>query len=232
MADTLDTVIIGAGFGGICAAIRLKQQGEHHFRVYDKAGGIGGTWYHNTYPGAACDIQSHLYCYSFEPNPNWSRKFSPQAEIRTYIEHCAEKYGVMPHLQLGMEMKSLVFDNGLWRVCFSDGSQVVAHHVILANGGLHVPAYPDIPGCDDFAGSSMHSAAWDHAADLPAHSQLDCAPQRPVLQQCAQTTFCPLALAQPPLSEVDFPAPGTAVVPTGAHQPGNPLAQNGAADGG
>ena len=81
----LDVLVIGAGFGGIAAAIKLRERGVSNFRVYEKSAGVGGTWWHNTYPGAACDIASHLYCYSFEPNPNWSRKYSPQPEIQAYI---------------------------------------------------------------------------------------------------------------------------------------------------
>jgi cation diffusion facilitator CzcD-associated flavoprotein CzcO len=96
----LDVLILGAGFGGVCAAIKLRERGIDNIRIFEKAAGIGGTWWHNTYPGAACDIPSHLYCYSFEPNPNWSRKFSPQPEIQAYIERCTEKYDVKRHIQV------------------------------------------------------------------------------------------------------------------------------------
>ena len=112
MADDgiLDVLIIGAGFSGVCAAIKLKQAGINAFRIYDKAAGIGGTWWNNVYPGAACDIPSHFYCYSFEPNPNWSRLYSPQGEIQAYIEYCVDKYGLRPHLNLRREIVSLLFE--------------------------------------------------------------------------------------------------------------------------
>lgn len=162
--DVQDVIILGAGFGGICAAIKLRERGIDNIRIYEKAAGIGGTWWHNTYPGAACDIASHLYCYSFEPNPNWSRKFSPQPEIQAYIEHCAEKYDVRRHIRLNTAVEEFRFDEsrGLWHARLADGSQAAAHHVIFASGGLHLPAYPDIEGMDSFAGPSMHSATWDH----------------------------------------------------------------------
>jgi len=177
MADTeqtgdqpavLDVLILGAGFGGVCAAIKLRERGIDNIRVYEKAAGIGGTWWHNTYPGAACDIASHLYCYSFEPNPNWSRKFSPQPEIQAYIERCAEKYDVKRHIQLNTAVEEFRFDDQrkLWVALLADGSTVTAHHVIFATGGLHLPAFPDIPGMDDFQGPTMHSAQWDHSVDF------------------------------------------------------------------
>ena len=140
----LDVIILGAGFGGVCAAIQLRQRGIDNIRVLEKASGIGGTWWHNTYPGAACDIQSHLYCYSFEPNPNWSRKFSPQPEIQAYIERCADKYDVRRHIQLDTEVTAFEFDDqrGVWQARLADGSSLAARHVIFATGGLHLPLFP------------------------------------------------------------------------------------------
>jgi cation diffusion facilitator CzcD-associated flavoprotein CzcO len=164
----LDMLILGAGFGGVCAAIKLRERGIDNIRIYEKAAGIGGTWWHNTYPGAACDIPSHLYCYSFEPNPNWSRKFSPQPEIQAYIERCTEKYDVKRHIQLNTAVEEFRFDDQrkLWIARLADGSTVAAQHVIFATGGLHLPAFPDIPGMDDFHGPSMHSAQWDHSVNF------------------------------------------------------------------
>jgi cation diffusion facilitator CzcD-associated flavoprotein CzcO len=164
----LDVLILGAGFGGIGAAIKLRERGIDNIRILEKASGIGGTWWHNTYPGAACDIASHLYCYSFEPNPNWSRKYAPQPEIQAYIEHCADKYDVRRHIQLNAEVQRFVFedDRGLWEAQLADGSRLLARHVIFATGGLHLPAFPDIPGMEDFTGPSMHSAQWDHSVDF------------------------------------------------------------------
>mgnify|MGYP001815372118 FL=1 len=167
-SEVLDVIILGAGFGGIAAAIKLRERGVENIRVLEKAAGIGGTWWYNTYPGAACDIQSHLYCYSFEPNPDWSRKFSPQPEIRAYIEHCADKYDVRRHIQLETEVTAFRFDDqrGIWQAQLADGNILVARHVIFATGGLHLPAYPDIPGCNQFEGPSMHTAEWDHSVDF------------------------------------------------------------------
>ncbi len=162
----LEVLIIGAGFGGICAAIKLRERGIDNFRVYDKAEGIGGTWWHNTYPGAACDIASPLYCYSFEPNPDWSRKYSPQAEIQAYIENCSEKYGVRDRVELGRQITTIKFLEGLWVTSFSDGSSQTSRHIVFATGGLHTPAYPDIPGRTEFTGPVMHSARWDHSVDF------------------------------------------------------------------
>lgn len=167
-AKVLDVAIVGAGFAGIGAAIRLRERGIDNIRVFEKAAGIGGTWWHNTYPGAACDIASHLYCYSFEPNPHWSRKYPPQAEIQAYIEHCADKYGVRPCVQLNTRVEQFRFDETrrLWIACLAGGERVAAHHVIFASGGLHLPAWPDIPGREQFAGPAMHSAQWDHSVDF------------------------------------------------------------------
>ena len=166
--EQLDVLILGAGFAGIGAAIKLREQGIDNIRIVEKAAGVGGTWWHNTYPGAACDIPSHLYCYSFEPNPGWSRKFSPQPEIQAYIEYCARKYDVMRHIQLNSAVQEFNFDETrkLWVATLADNSTLAARHVIIATGGLHLPAFPDIPGMDSFDGPSMHSAEWDHSVDF------------------------------------------------------------------
>jgi len=164
----LDVAILGAGFAGIGAAIRLRERGIDNIRVFEQAAGIGGTWWHNTYPGAACDIASHLYCYSFEPNPHWSRKYPPQPEIQAYIERCAEKYGVKPCVRLNTRVEEFRFDAArrLWIARLAGGAQMAARHVIFASGGLHLPAWPEIPGREQFAGPSMHSARWDHSVDF------------------------------------------------------------------
>lgn len=162
----LHVLIVGAGFGGVGAAIQLRRHGIEDFLVVDKADGIGGTWWHNTYPGAACDIPSHLYCYSFEPNPDWSRKYSRQPEIQAYIARCARKYGVVDRIQLGMNLRELALEDGLWTARFSDGTVYRSRHVIFATGGLHMPLIPDIPGSGRFTGPAMHSAEWDASVDL------------------------------------------------------------------
>ncbi|MEX3011274.1 flavin-containing monooxygenase [Hoeflea sp. TYP-13] len=169
MADDelLDVLIIGAGFAGVCAAIKLKQAGINNIRIYEKADGVGGTWWNNTYPGAACDIPSHFYCFSFEPNPNWTRLFSPQPEIQSYIEHCVDKYGLRPHLHLGRKVHSMAFDEGsaTWHTVFEDGESVRSRFVINGSGGLHQPKTPEFDGADRFAGTAMHTANWDSAFD-------------------------------------------------------------------
>ncbi|MBT8473360.1 MAG: NAD(P)/FAD-dependent oxidoreductase [Marinicaulis sp.] len=164
----LDVLIIGAGFAGVCAAIKLREAGIENFRIFEKSMGVGGTWYDNTYPGAVCDVPSHLYCFSFEPNPNWSRVYSPQAEIRTYIEHCADKYGVRPFIENGRRINELRLDeaSGLWRVHFDDGAILSARHIINCSGGLHEPNMPDLKGREKFPGIIMHTARWDHDVDF------------------------------------------------------------------
>ena len=166
--QSLDVAIVGAGFSGIGAAIRLLEQGITKFRVFDKASGVGGTWFHSTYPGAACDVSSHLYCYSFEPNPNWSRVYAPQQEIRSYLEHCVDKFNVSPYLRLGVEAVSIAFDDASsrWQIHFADGGMTWANQVIVATGGLHHPMLPKIPGMDQFRGAAMHTAQWDDHVEL------------------------------------------------------------------
>ena len=114
----LTAVIVGAGFSGLAAGIYLKRAGIQDFVILEKADRVGGTWRENTYPGAACDVPSHLYSYSFEPNPNWSRAYGGQAEILAYLEHCADKYGLRPHLKFGQHVDSAEFDEttGTWRI--------------------------------------------------------------------------------------------------------------------
>jgi cation diffusion facilitator CzcD-associated flavoprotein CzcO len=161
-------VIVGSGFSGLCMGIRLKQAGIDTFTILEKAAALGGTWRDNDYPGAACDVQSHLYSFSFEPNPHWSRMFAEQREIKSYLEHCAEKYELLPHLRYGVEVTSTVFDeaSSTWTVTLANGEQLTADIVVIATGGLSRPAYPDISGIRRFTGKIFHSARWDHAYDL------------------------------------------------------------------
>ncbi len=167
MAQTLSAIVVGAGFSGICAGIQLRKAGIHDFVILEKADRVGGTWRENTYPGAACDVPSHLYSYSFEPNPQWSRAYGKQAEILAYLEHCATKYELRQHLQFGHAVKEARFDEaaGTWHVVTSRGT-FDARALLLGNGALHVPALPDIPGLADFTGTQFHSARWNHDADL------------------------------------------------------------------
>ncbi|MFC9973424.1 flavin-containing monooxygenase [Spirillospora sp. NPDC127200] len=167
MGAAHSVVIIGSGFGGIGMAIRLKQAGIQDVVVLEKAGGLGGTWRDNTYPGAACDVPSHLYSFSFEPKTDWSRRFPPQPEILEYLWHCARKYEVLPHVRFGTEVTEARFDEdaALWRVSTTDG-ELSARVLVSACGQLNRPAPPALEGRGSFAGPSFHSARWDHGVEL------------------------------------------------------------------
>ncbi|MEO5874870.1 MAG: NAD(P)/FAD-dependent oxidoreductase [Streptosporangiaceae bacterium] len=167
MADH-EVTIIGAGFSGIGAAIRLTQAGIDDFVILDERDDIGGVWYVNTYPGVAVDITSFTYSFAFEPNPGWSRVFAPGAELKAYADHCVEKYGLRRHLRLNTRVVSTAFeeDDDEWRVLLADGSTVSSRYVISAVGGLTKPKAPDIEGLADFRGKVMHTAEWDHAYSL------------------------------------------------------------------
>ncbi len=163
---SLSFAIIGAGMSGILTAIKLREAGHHDFTIYEKADLLGGTWRDNTYPGLSCDVPSHLYRYSFEPNAEWSRWFSPGAEIQEYFEGVAEKYGIAPLIRFGTEITRAEFRDGRWHLETGDGEREVFDIVICATGVLHRPVMPDIAGLEDFAGSSFHSARWDHDVAL------------------------------------------------------------------
>lgn len=164
----LAAVIVGAGFSGLCAGIQLRRAGITGFVILEQADGVGGTWRANAYPGAACDIPSHLYSYSFEPNPGWSRAYGGQPEILAYLERCADKYGLRPHLRLGTRATRAAYDEatGSWTVETADGRRFHARSLILGNGALHLPAVPELPGLSSFAGRAFHSARWDASRDL------------------------------------------------------------------
>ncbi|MFI0444279.1 flavin-containing monooxygenase [Actinomadura sp. 6N118] len=165
-------LIIGSGFGGIGMAVRLRQAGIHDFVILEKADELGGTWRDNTYPGAACDVPSHLYSFSFERKTDWTRRFPLQREILDYLWHCARKYGVLSHIRFGTEVTEARFEAGdgrsdaVWRVSTSDGDELTARVLISACGQLNRPALPDIEGRESFTGPSFHSARWDHGVDL------------------------------------------------------------------
>ena len=162
-------VIVGSGFAGIGLGIRLKQAGIHDFTILERAERVGGTWRDNTYPGVACDVPSHVYSFSFEPNPEWSRFYAPQEEILAYLEHCADKYAVRAHIRFGTAATSATFDErtGLWTVKTNRGETLEARVLVSGSGhALSTPVYPDIPGRDTFEGKAMHSARWDHAYAL------------------------------------------------------------------
>ncbi len=168
LPESLTVLVIGAGPGGICAGIQLVRAGITDFAIVDKAGGVGGTWWHNRYPGAECDVQSHLYSFSFEPKPDWSRPYAGQVEIREYVEHVARKHGMLPYCRFGAAVRSLRWDEGAarWRVLFSDGRRVSARVVISAIGMFNDIALPDVPGLDAFAGTLFHTARWPESHDL------------------------------------------------------------------
>lgn len=168
LAAPLDVAVIGAGFAGIGTAIRLRQSGIDNFAVFERGSAIGGTWRDNTYPGAACDIPSRLYSYSFAPNPEWSHTYSGSAEILGYIESITAKYDVTPHIRLQHNVTGMSFDEetGLWDITFEGREPVRARAVVLASGPLTEPGFPDIPGIDTFTGHKIHSARWDHDYDF------------------------------------------------------------------
>jgi cation diffusion facilitator CzcD-associated flavoprotein CzcO len=159
--------ILGTGFAGLGMAIRLKQQGQHDFVILEKAGDIGGTWRDNTYPGCACDIPSHLYSFSFALNPHWSHVFSPQGEICEYLRHCARRFGIIPHIRWNSELLEAFWneDEQCWHITTSQG-KLRADILILGNGPLSEPLFPDIPGLEHFEGVSFHSAQWKHNYDF------------------------------------------------------------------
>ncbi|MFA1549810.1 flavin-containing monooxygenase [Actinomadura chokoriensis] len=159
--------IVGSGFSGIGVAIGLRRAGFTDLTVFEKADGPGGVWRDNTYPGAACDAPSHLYSYSFEPKPDWSRRFAEQPEILDYLRHCATEYGLLPHFRFGAEVVHAEYrPGGRWRVHTRDGASQDFDLLIAACGQLSNPAVPGLPGLDTFAGKVFHSARWDHDHDL------------------------------------------------------------------
>lgn len=168
MRNQIDITIIGSGFGGIGMAVRVKQAGFEHIRIFEKAGDVGGVWRDNSYPGAACDVPSHLYSFSFARKRDWSRRFAPQAEILDYLRETAQRFDVLRHVRLNTEVEGASFDedSGQWTVRLADGSTHVCDVLISAVGQLSRPAFPRIPGIDSFEGAIFHSATWDHDFDL------------------------------------------------------------------
>ncbi len=163
-----EVVVVGAGMSGLCMGIKLLERGIENILILEKSPGIGGTWHDNTYPGACCDVPSVLYSYSFAPNPDWSRVFSPHQEIKAYFERCAERYGLTPKLRTSTVVESAQWqeDEGLWEVALASGETIHTKALVSALGQLNRPNIPDFPGRDDFAGHSFHSARWDHDYDL------------------------------------------------------------------
>ncbi len=164
----LRIAIIGAGPGGLCMGIRLKDAGFANFEILEKADGVGGTWYHNRYPGCACDVPSHLYSFSFEPKPDWTRPYATQPEILSYLEECAEKYGLLPHCRFGDAVLRARWDDAAaqWAIETESGRTLLADVVVSAVGMFNDISVPAIPGLDTFAGTRFHSARWPRQHDV------------------------------------------------------------------
>jgi cation diffusion facilitator CzcD-associated flavoprotein CzcO len=160
--------IIGAGPGGLCMGKRLLDEGIDDFVLLEKSGGVGGTWNLNRYPGCECDVQSALYSFSFEVKPDWSKPYGTQPEILAYMQHVAEKYGLLPHVRLGNGVRRAVWDqpSSTWTLTLDDDDTVVADVVVSAIGMFNDLAWPDIEGLDTFAGTLFHSAQWNWDHDL------------------------------------------------------------------
>ncbi|PRH76074.1 cyclohexanone monooxygenase [Streptomyces solincola] len=168
--ESVRVAVIGSGFGGLGAAVRMRREGITDFVVLERAGSVGGTWRDNSYPGCACDVPSHLYSFSFAPNPDWPRTFSGQRHIRAYLEHVADTFGLRPHLRLNHEVLGMRWDRDelRWEIETS-GGRFTAQAVVSATGPLSDPRIPEVPGLDGFreaGGRVFHSARWDHDYDL------------------------------------------------------------------
>ncbi len=171
LPSSVTHLIVGAGFAGLCAAIKLQEDGETDFLVIEKGAEVGGTWRDNTYPGAACDVPSQLYSYSFAPNPDWSMSFSPQPEIQAYIRKTAERSGTLDRFVFHTTLESATWDGDeqCWRIEVSgpDGRRsLTSTTLVVGAGGLSEPKLPAIDGIDGFQGELFHSARWDHDVDL------------------------------------------------------------------
>jgi cation diffusion facilitator CzcD-associated flavoprotein CzcO len=172
MQTDVFAAIVGTGFAGLLAAIKLKEMGIDSIVLFEKADAVGGTWRDNTYPGCACDVPSHLYSYSFETSGAWSRAYAPWDEIRAYIERCTDKYDLRRHVRFRTEVVSATWDDDLaiWRVRMADGKVTTARVVVAATGPLSRPSVPSLDGLDRFRGKTFHSAAWDHDYPLEGKS--------------------------------------------------------------
>lgn len=168
MSDVHDVLVLGAGMSGLCMGIKLRARGIDSFLILEKSAEAGGTWHDNRYPGAACDVPSVLYSFSFAPNPNWSRVFSSQEEIKTYLSDCAARAGLDRHLRPGATVRAASWQegSGRWEVELENGERLHARALVSALGQLNRPRLPDIPGRDRFAGHALHSARWEDDCDV------------------------------------------------------------------
>lgn len=169
---TVEVLIVGAGFSGLCMGIKLREAGMNSFLLIEKGDNIGGTWWDNRYPGCACDIPSHLYSFSFEPSPDWSRMYPGQQEIHEYLKGCVTRHALAPHIRLNTRFQEAVWEEaaGLWRVTTQDGMRIHARVLVSGMGALHVPRHPTLNGMERFSGPSFHSSAWDHSVNLDGKS--------------------------------------------------------------
>lgn len=163
---TVRIAIVGAGFSGIGLALKLRAAGHSDLVVYERASDVGGTWFHNSYPGAACDAPSHVYSYSFAQDVEWSRRFAPGPEIRAYLRRCVDDGGIDRLIQTGADVISARWTGDGWSILLADGRQDRADVLIPAVGQLTAPSVPDVPGLREFRGPSFHTAEWRHDVDL------------------------------------------------------------------
>lgn len=163
-----EVVILGAGMSGLCLGVQLKAAGQHDFVILEKSEGLGGTWWDNRYPGAHVDVPAPLYSFSFAPNPNWKRRFAAAPEIQAYMNGCAERHGLQPHLHFGTTVAEAQFDEarGRWAIRTADGRRFDARFFVCSTGPLSQPRWPAIAGLDSFRGDKLHSARWDASVPL------------------------------------------------------------------
>ncbi|HKV25581.1 MAG TPA: NAD(P)/FAD-dependent oxidoreductase [Candidatus Acidoferrum sp.] len=170
--SSVEVLIVGGGFSGLCMAIQLRKARMDSFLLIEKGHDIGGTWYDNRYPGCACDIPSHLYSFSFELSPDWTRMYPGQQEIHAYMKRCVEKYGLAPHIRVSTRFSEAVWNEAAeaWDIVADEAAgkrlKIRARVLVSGMGGLHVPNIPQLPGAERFAGPSFHSSQWDYGVDL------------------------------------------------------------------
>ena len=165
----IDVAIVGAGVGGLCAAIRLRDSGAvQSLAILERSNEVGGTWRDNTYPGCACDVPSHLYSFSFAPNTRWTRPYPQQQEIQDYILRATDTYALRPLIRFNSAVAAMrwLADQQCWQIDIEGQAPMLARHVVLATGPLNEPAIPELPGLDSFTGPSFHSSHWRHDVDL------------------------------------------------------------------
>ena len=161
-----EVVVIGAGLSGVCAAIKLKEAGIDNFQVFEKASDVGGTWRDNRYPGVACDVPSHLYSYSFAPNPEWSRWYAPGPEIWDYVKKCAADFGVYDQMTFDTTIEAADWKGDHWELRDQRGNRFQTKSIVSALGGLHTPNLPTFAGQDLFEGEQFHTTSWPEGLDL------------------------------------------------------------------